>query len=663
MIRQIKFIIPLFVFLFTGKAQTTYVMDNTPVTISCAATNIFYDSGGNAGNYANNENFTKTFTAPAGFCLNVTFSNVFATEGCCDRLRIYDGPNGASPLLGNFGGTGSPGTISASGTALTFSFTSDGSVINSGWTATITCQAACTGTPAAGMASGAVATCASSSTSTITLTTTGVSAAGCGITYNWQSAPTITGPWTNVSGGTTNPFSTTFTTTTYFRMRTQCNSTNSVFTNTVTANTGSTAITCGLSTYNSTGITYSFDSFTGTILPTTDDVLFTTIVSFGFPFCFGGSQYWGGYVASNSAFVFDAVPCFPNIQTTTYAAGGVATGYTIPNPAPVNGTSIPRNAILAPWHDIHPGLGGTIRYSTIGTAPNRRFVASWESIPMFSCGTSSPAIYYTGQVKLFETTNNIEIHVGNKGVCPFNNGEAVLGLHSYDGTVYRPPVNATAHNAVGGAGPYNQWTMSNTAYRFTSPCATSGACVTLPVNFKAFYGQQIEAVNKLTWETSLEDNIKEFIIERSTDAVNFTEIGKSSPNSQPSKYDFNDISFKSNIINYYKVTAIEKNNSRKSTSTLPIGGVYEDINVSEIYPNPVKDNFTLSFNSKVDAQINIVIKNMYGSIVKTSPHDINIGNTRTTISCPELTAGVYIVEAFDGASNKVISQQKLIVVN
>jgi hypothetical protein len=663
MAKVYKIFIVLFFAVLSVNAQTTYIMNNTAVSISCAATNIFYDSGGSAGNYADNENFTKTFTAPAGFCLSVTFSNIFGTEGCCDRLRIYDGPNGASPLLGNFGGTGSPGTISASGTALTFSFTSDGSVINSGWTATISCQAACTGTPGPGIASGAVATCASATTSTITLTTTGGSAAGCGITYNWQSAPAITGPWTNVSGGTTNPFSTTFTTTTYYRMRTQCNAANSVFTNTVTANTGSTAVTCGLSTYNAAGIAYSFDSFVGTVLPTTDDVLFTTVVNFGFPFCFGGSQYWGGYVASNAAFVFDAVPCFPNIAASTYAAGGVGTGYTIPNPAPINGTSIPRNAVLAPWHDIHPGLGGTIRYTTIGTAPNRRFVASWESIPMYSCGTSSPAIYYTGQVKLFETTNNIEIHVGNKGICPFNNGEAVLGLHSFDGTVYRPPVNATAHNAVGGAGPYNQWTMSNTAYRYTSPCAVSGPCVTLPINFKAFYGQQIEAANKLNWETALEENIKEFIIERSSDAVNFTEIGRALPYNQPAKYDFSDVTFKSNIINYYKITAIESSGSRKSTFTLPIGSNYDNVNVSEIYPNPIKDNFTLAFTAKINSEMDIKISDMFGRTIKTSHQSLTTGDTQILINCPELRSGVYIVEVSDSKNSKVISQQKLIVVN
>jgi len=662
MIKYFKFILPLLIVFSAGKAQTTYLMNNTGVTITCPSTSLFYDSGGSGGFYGNSETFTKTFTAPAGQCLSVTLANI-DIESCCDDLNIYNGPTTASPLLANLAGTiTGPVTYVTTGNTLTFRFTSDGSVTYAGWQATITCAPPCSGIPSAGTIAMASSTTGCANSGPVTFTASG-STIACGIVTQWQYASASTGPWLNISGANSpGSVTTAYLGLTYFRKSACCGAL-CAYSNTLAVGSGSSSISCDLSNYSAASIGYSFDSFVGTVLPTTDDVLFNTIVNFGFAFCYGGSQYWGGYVASNSAFVFDAVPCFPNIATTTYAAGGVGTGYTIPSPAPVNGTSIPRNAILAPWHDIHPGLGGTIRYTTIGTAPNRRFVASWESIPMFSCGTSSPAIYYTGQVKLFETTNNIEIHVGNKGVCPFNNGEAVLGLHSFDGSIYRPPVNATAHNAVGGAGPYNQWTMTNTAYRYSAACASTGVCSTLPINFKAFYGQQIESVNKLTWETSLEDNIKEFIIERSTDAVNFIEIGRALPNNQPSKYDFNDISYKSNIINYYKVTAIEKNNSRKSTSTLPIGGVYEDINVSEIYPNPVKDNFTLSFNSKLNTQTNIIIKNMYGSTVKTSHHDINVGNTRIMISCPELIAGVYIVEVFDTANNKIISQQKLIVVN
>ncbi len=415
---------------------------------------------------------------------------------------------------------------------------------------------------------------------------------------------------------------------------------------------------CSLGSYNAASTPYSFDTFVGTVLPTTDDVLFNSIVNFGFPFCFSGTQYWGGYVASNCAFVFDAVPCYPNISTSTYAAGGVGTGYTIGSAAPVNGTSIPRNAVLAPWHDSNPSLGGTMRYATLGVAPNRRFVASWESIPMYSCGTSSPAIYYTGQVKLYETSNNIEIHVGNKGICPgWNGGYAVMGLHNFDGTIYRPPVNATAHNYP------TQWVMTNTAYRYTAPCAVSGGpCITLPNNFKSFYGQQIETVNKLSWETAVEENISEFIVERSTDAINFTEVGRTLPNNKPSKYDFNDITYKPSIINYYRITLLGVT-GRISTYILPIGDDIEDVNVSEIYPNPVKDNFTLTYNSKIETQTEVIIKDMYGRIVKTSHHSINAGNTRTIINCSELTTGVYIAEVKDSVNGKVISQQKLIVLN
>ena len=652
---KVKIAFFLLLISFGHNAQTTYLMSNANATITCASSNLFYDSGGLASNYSNNENFSKTFYAPAGSCLVVDFG-AFNTQATNDVLRIYNGPNGASPLLGTYSGNlGTIGSFTASGWSITFSFVTNGSTVRPGWEATITCQAACTGPPPGGTITNVSSTCPSTGSVELSVLN---SSQGCGVTYQWQSAPAAIGPWTNIAGAIFQTL-TVPTGTTFYRRVTTC--VNSVISGTSTAMASTTVITsaCDLSTYTASAITYSFDTFGGTVLPTTDDVLFNSIVNFGFPFCYGGSQYWGGYVASNCAFVLDAVPCYPNIQSATYAAGGVSTGYSIGSAAPVNGTSIPRNAILAPWQDTDPSIGGTMRYATLGTAPNRRFVASWEGIPMYSCGTSSPAIYFTGQVKIYETTNNIEIHIGNKGLCTgWNGGYAIMGLHNFDGTVYRPPVNATAHNY-----PTN-WTMTNTAYRFTSPCAGAGGpCVTLPINFKKFYGQQIDGINKLSWETAEETNLKEFIVERSTDAVNFTEIGKALPYNQPSKYDFNDLTFKPNIINYYKITAVENSGQRKSTFTLPIGGTYEDINVSEIYPNPVKDNFTLSFNAKIAIEADVIIKDMFGRTIKRSHHSVDVGNTRTINNCTELKAGIYIVEVVDSGNQKVLSQQKLIVVN
>ncbi|MDX2174315.1 MAG: T9SS type A sorting domain-containing protein [Bacteroidota bacterium] len=425
------------------------------------------------------------------------------------------------------------------------------------------------------------------------------------------------------------------------------------------------SVACDLSTYSASSITYSFETFVGTSLPTTDDILYNSIVNFGFQFCFGGSQYWGGYVASNGAFVLSAVPCFPNIQSAMYAGAGVATDWPILQGAPSVGTSTPRNAILAPWQDIDPTLGGTIRYYTTGTAPNRKMVVSYENIPMYSCGPGPED--FTGQIKIYESTNVIEIHVGNKGLCTsWNAGQAIMGLMNYDGTVYIPPVNATAHNATNGYyGPSapNQWTMTNTAYRFTSPCASSGGpCAVLPVGFKNFYGENISGVNKLTWETAEESNLKEFVIERSTDGLNFFEIALQKANNKASTYTFSDNAFKPSIVNYYKITAIENSSARKSTYVIPIGGTYDNLIVSEIFPNPTENNFAISFTSKIENNLTIRIKDMYGKDISKSNHDIHSGVSQVFVNCVGLNSGIYVVEVVDNNS-KTISQQKLIISN
>ena len=65
----------------------------------------------------------------------------FSTEAGYDYLRIYDGINTSATLLGTYNGTTGPGTVTATNAAgaLTFNFTSDGSVTSAGWEATINC--------------------------------------------------------------------------------------------------------------------------------------------------------------------------------------------------------------------------------------------------------------------------------------------------------------------------------------------------------------------------------------------------------------------------------------------------------------------------------------------------------------------------------------------
>ncbi|MCX6277088.1 MAG: PKD domain-containing protein [Bacteroidetes bacterium] len=131
------------------KVRTGYItvlpaifnMSNGTITI-CGGD--FYDSGGPSANYQDNESFTETFYPnTAESMVRFVFSS-FSTQSGRDYLKIYNGVNVSAPLIGIYTGTTGPGTVTASNSsgALTFVFTSDESINEPGWAASISCYSA-----------------------------------------------------------------------------------------------------------------------------------------------------------------------------------------------------------------------------------------------------------------------------------------------------------------------------------------------------------------------------------------------------------------------------------------------------------------------------------------------------------------------------------------
>ncbi|MBP9142358.1 MAG: N-acetylmuramoyl-L-alanine amidase, partial [Chitinophagales bacterium] len=121
----------------TPAAGSTQTSPGSYTTTACEG--IFTDSGGTEAVYSHYEDWTYTI-APAGATgLTLQFTN-FETENNFDVLWIYDGLNTNAPLLGKFSGTSSPGTINATGGALTLRFTSDKATYKNGWQANWQCS-------------------------------------------------------------------------------------------------------------------------------------------------------------------------------------------------------------------------------------------------------------------------------------------------------------------------------------------------------------------------------------------------------------------------------------------------------------------------------------------------------------------------------------------
>jgi gliding motility-associated-like protein len=201
----------------------------------------------------------------------------------------------------------------------------------------------------------------------------------------------------------------------------------------------------GSAPYTVATIPYAPDPFNvGTTVTMTDDAI-SNVINIGFNFCFFGTTYTQFYIGSNGWIGFSAEP-----------SGQVWTTFTSAS-IPSTNSNVPKNCIMGPWQDWHPGAGTTgpyIRYQTLGTAPNRRLVVSWNNCPMFSCTSN----FGTFQIVIFETSNVIETRIQNKPACiTWAQGTAVQGIHNLAGTA---AITVTGRNST-------QWIANDEAHRFT----------------------------------------------------------------------------------------------------------------------------------------------------------------------------------------------------
>ncbi|MBL4578336.1 MAG: hypothetical protein JKX74_07680, partial [Flavobacteriales bacterium] len=105
-------------------------------TVACSDT--IYDTGGPFGDHYDKEDYNFTISPSNSSAVSLTFSS-FDLEVGFDSLWIYDGNSIASPLIGGYSGTGSPGTVTSTGNALTVQFYSDVATIKPGWEAVWDC--------------------------------------------------------------------------------------------------------------------------------------------------------------------------------------------------------------------------------------------------------------------------------------------------------------------------------------------------------------------------------------------------------------------------------------------------------------------------------------------------------------------------------------------
>lgn len=210
--------------------------------------------------------------------------------------------------------------------------------------------------------------------------------------------------------------------------------------------------TVATSSYGVTSIPFSFTTFTGTTIPIATDDIWSANISIPFNFCFFGNTYNSLLVGSNGIVSFDVSTAFGTCAWQL--------------PAPIPSGSYARASIMGVYTDIDPRFGSPtrrIQYTTVGVAPCRQFIVSFEDIAYYS--SSCPSTYANFQIILNETSNIIDVQIlSHSGCSSTNSGKGIVGIQDFNRTT---AFAAPGRNNV-------TFSTSNEAWRFT-PIDTSNS--------------------------------------------------------------------------------------------------------------------------------------------------------------------------------------------
>jgi hypothetical protein len=405
-------------------------------------------------------------------------------------------------------------------------------------------------------------------------------------------------------------------------------------------------------------------------------------VPIGFNFTFFGNNYTTGYISSNGFFTF-----------TSTTASGCCSGQVLPS-----GTT-PNDLIALVWNDLYPPGAGTIRYKTIGTAPNRQYILQFNGIPR-CCGTVANV---TVQMVLFETTNCVEIHTTSQN----STGNATTGLENAAGsiawtvpgrngqafTVSTPdafrwcPADDTIGTGIsylwspaGGVSNPNAQnptiTPTSEPMSYTVTCddgicaaqrSVSFSCVLLGADCQAFKAEFANNKVSLNWETVGEEDVQGFAIERSIDGISFEQIGfVNSKGNTTLGHNYNYVD-NQNIsrgqIYYYRLIQEELNGTKSQVcDALSVSTGESVISSVSVRPNPIREQVELTIHSNSSGQVDIQVLDVLGhSVSKKNNNVLQQGINVYTLELKDLPAGVYYLRI--GNQKLGFSTQRLVKVN
>jgi hypothetical protein len=174
-----------------------------------------------------------------------------------------------------------------------------------------------------------------------------------------------------------------------------------------------------------------------------------------------------------------------------------------------------------------------------------------------------------------------------------------------------------------------------------SRTSLSGSTTPLPVHFISFDITCYVNQPHLSWTTTEELNVDHFEIQSSEEGRSWVIKGKLLPGKTGSgekSYSFTDSN--NSVKNFYRIAAIDLDGKRTFSSVIQMDcfGYKKEI---EAWPNPVKNDVTVSYWSEKPIMSNVTLYDSKGAIVRKEQRALFTGKNNFTFNMGNLPRGTY----------------------
>jgi ELWxxDGT repeat protein len=286
------------------------------------------------------------------------------------------------------------------------------------------------------------------------------------------------------------------------------------------------------------------------------------------------------------------------------------------------------------------GTHGGELWITDGTAANTKMVTDLNPGADSSVSLNAPSWFYTANTFYFAA----------------NNGTTGNELFKTDGTAANTGLVKDINPGGGGSNPFLFMFLNKHVYFAAGNGDNANGDrdlyvideeVVLPVTLVDFTATLNGKAVDLKWATSTETNTKNFLMQRSNDAIHFDNIGSitAAGNSTTKKdYSFIDagaLNAGAKVL-YYRLQTVD-NDGKYSNSKIAKVEITAGSNVIAIYPNPVKEKLVIEASKSLGNAI-IKITDQSGKIIFIQKMPSIQAGEKHTINVAGLGNGVYYLQ-------------------